>query len=567
MDAGMHLVFERTLAPGASVSTTALMTFGTTHAAAQAAYTASVGNPPVANDDSYPAPVTPAPYAFNVLSNDSDPDVDTLTITGVTNGLYGTVTTNGTTVTYTPGPSYHGNDTFTYTIADSFGLTDTATVTIYQAADVTTLPATTIIPTAAILNASANPHDVSTSVVFQYSTDPGLTGAVTTGSTNIGSGSAPVPVSMPITGLMPNTRYYFRAVATSVAGTSNGAILDFLTPVIVWGGAGSNATTGVIDGTIIPTTTSTPVRYVNASNQGYDIVASTYHLGQDGLGSIFGTPGWFFEGVPSTSSGYAAVTFRFLDTTTNSPVGVTGIRLRLEDAEFTERFANFSYWDDQGNKFTLNFDSSIFTYSGPPIYSNGRTSVENGVPYEGGTQAGKWIDIDLSTRAISGFEIQARRQNNSAGSVIMSGWGGGALPMNLWRQEQFGADYTNESIVGDFADPNGDGIINLLSYSFGIDPVGPPSGGLPVVALVGGYLQVTFNHPFSVTDITYQVEVSSDLITWLPGSKYSPVGDIPSNANTTQLSRTPAGLHEVIVVRDNVLFGVGPRYIRVRVTR
>jgi hypothetical protein len=84
---------------------------------------------------------------------------------------------------------------------------------------------------------------------------------------------------------------------------------------------------------------------------------------------------------------------------------------------------------------------------------------------------------------------------------------------------------------------------------------------------VGGYLQVTFNHPFSVTDITYQVEVSSDLVTWLPGSKYSPTGDIPSNANTTQLSRTPAGLQEVIVVRDNVLFGGGPRYIRVRVTR
>jgi hypothetical protein len=56
-------------------------------------------------------------------------------------------------------------------------------------------------------------------------------------------------------------------------------------------------------------------------------------------------------------------------------------------------------------------------------------------------------------------------------------------------------------------------------------------------------------------------------VTWLPGSKYSPTGDIPSNANTTQLSRTPAGLQEVIVVRDNVLFGGGPRYIRVRVTR
>ncbi len=522
---------------------------------------------PDAVDDSNPAPLTAAPFTFSVLANDSDPDGDTLTITAVTNGLRGTVSTNGTTVTYTPGPGYHGNDTFTYTINDGFGMSDTATVTIYQAPDVLTLAATTVIPSAAILNAVANPRDVSTDVGFQYSTDPGLAGAVLTGTVNVGSGSGETPAGIPITGLTPNTRYYYRALAASSAGAATGAIESFLTPVVVWGGAGSNAQTGTLDATIIPGTTSTPIRYVNASNQGYDVVATTSGLGAAGLGSIVGTPGWWFEGRAPNVSGYATTTFRFLDSATNAAVGVTGVRFRLEDAEFTERFANFSYWDAVGNKITVNFNNSIFTYSGTPLFSAGGFAVENGVAYQGGTQMGKWIDIDLSTRAISGFEIQARRQTNSAGSVIMSAWGGGALPMNLWRQLKFGASYTDDTISGDFADPNGDGIINLFAYAFGIEPLGPTSGGLPVTTLTGGYLRITFSRPQSVTDLTYQVEVSSDMSLWLPGSKYSASGDIASNANTTQISRTYVGPNETIVVRDNIPAGSGSRYIRVRVTR
>ncbi|MGK4567261.1 Ig-like domain-containing protein [Flavobacterium sp. 3HN19-14] len=50
--------------------------------------------------------------------------------------------TNGTpndptddTITYTPSPNYHGNDTFNYTIADSDGQTATASVSIIITAD------------------------------------------------------------------------------------------------------------------------------------------------------------------------------------------------------------------------------------------------------------------------------------------------------------------------------------------------------------------------------------------------------------------------------------------------
>ena len=50
-------------------------------------------------------------------------------VTGVTDGTNGTVTTDGTTVTYTPNADFNGTDSFTYTVT-SGGVTETATVTV-----------------------------------------------------------------------------------------------------------------------------------------------------------------------------------------------------------------------------------------------------------------------------------------------------------------------------------------------------------------------------------------------------------------------------------------------------
>jgi hypothetical protein len=92
--------------------------------------TAPSNHPPVANNDSA---TTQAGLAVTVavLANDTDPDGDALTVTGVTQGANGTVViNNGTTVTYTPKNGFSGTDTFTYTISDGQGGTATATVSV-----------------------------------------------------------------------------------------------------------------------------------------------------------------------------------------------------------------------------------------------------------------------------------------------------------------------------------------------------------------------------------------------------------------------------------------------------
>ena len=77
-------------------------------------------------------PSTPEdiPVIVNVLANDSDPDGDTLSISGVTQPTNGTAIIQGSSVLYTSYLNYYGPDSFTYTITDGRGGTANANVNL-----------------------------------------------------------------------------------------------------------------------------------------------------------------------------------------------------------------------------------------------------------------------------------------------------------------------------------------------------------------------------------------------------------------------------------------------------
>src|SRR5205823_6584820 len=57
-----------------------------------------------------------------VLTNDTDPDGDTLTVSAASAATHGTTLVNADgTITYTPAANYNGLDSFTYTIRDGDG--------------------------------------------------------------------------------------------------------------------------------------------------------------------------------------------------------------------------------------------------------------------------------------------------------------------------------------------------------------------------------------------------------------------------------------------------------------
>jgi len=84
--------------------------------------------PPIANDDYATIQENSTDNKITVLTNDSDPDGDSLTITSITQPPFGTSIHDGTYVYYTPNTGYNGADSFKYTIDDGNGGTATATV-------------------------------------------------------------------------------------------------------------------------------------------------------------------------------------------------------------------------------------------------------------------------------------------------------------------------------------------------------------------------------------------------------------------------------------------------------
>jgi len=112
--------FTYTASDGPAVSGVATVTITVT----------PVNRPPVGVDD---AAVTTSgnPVTIPVLSNDSDPDGDVISVLSVTQGSKGTAVIQGGQVVYTAGANQVGADTFTYVLTDGkASVTVTVRVTI-----------------------------------------------------------------------------------------------------------------------------------------------------------------------------------------------------------------------------------------------------------------------------------------------------------------------------------------------------------------------------------------------------------------------------------------------------
>ncbi len=136
----------------------------------------------------------------------------------------------------------------------------------------------------------------------------------------------------------------------------------------------------------------------------------------------------------------------------------------------------------------------------------------------------------------------------------------GASTYADWKALHFGGE-TDPAITGDHADPDSDGVVNLLEYAFGLEPLAASRAGLPVVALqpatAGGplFLTLTYTTPDTVADLAFVPEVSGNLADWQSG---------PGHTETVS-DTTTEGIRTV-VVRDTVPVSTGARrFIRLSV--
>jgi len=131
-----------------------------------------------------------------------------------------------------------------------------------------------------------------------------------------------------------------------------------------------------------------------------------------------------------------------------------------------------------------------------------------------------------------------------------------------WRTARFtSAELADGSISGPDADPDADGVGNLLEYAFGSDPRSASQGLLPNIAIetdgaAENHLTLALRLAAGATDLALEVELSDDLQTWRSGA-----------VETETVSENTALGVRTWIVRDRTpLTATGRRFARLRAT-
>jgi hypothetical protein len=152
----------------------------------------------------------------------------------------------------------------TCTITMDKDKTCTATFNAVGAAPTaTTGSATNITTNSATLTGTVNPNGLATTVYFQWGTSPSYGNS--TPSQSIGSGTSTVNVSANLSGLLPNTTYYYRIVASNSAGTTYGSGMSFRT----------NSLPPATNRLLNPSFESGSAYWVQYSSTGYNIITNS----------------------------------------------------------------------------------------------------------------------------------------------------------------------------------------------------------------------------------------------------------------------------------------------------
>lgn len=217
----------------------------------------------------------------------------------------------------------------------------------------------------------------------------------------------------------------------------------------------------------------------------------------------------------------------------------------------------------------------------------GGTAID-GQDYVGTSGTLSWADGDSSPKNFS-VNLLANPQagTNKTVFLTLSNATGGAYltdptnavltiieapsPYTLWKSNHFGTNANNPAISGDTADPDNDGIPNILEYAFGSDPNSADTNRPITGIIVSNYFQLQFNRNTAATDLTYSADVTADfsgawtnLVTYVPGTGWvtNTAGSIVSESAPTG---SPPDEHVQVTITDPASATDFTRFFRLNV--
>jgi N-acetylneuraminic acid mutarotase len=180
----------------------------------------------------------------------------------------------------------------------------------------------------------------------------------------------------------------------------------------------------------------------------------------------------------------------------------------------------------------------------------------DGITFSNITTTSPNVIVFTATNLNPGIQYYFRvRATNSSGNSAYSNTNQATTftPLAQWQLANFtAAQLTNASVSGLGADPDADGLANLLEYALNRQPLWSDNtnlswGGTDTI-LTSNYSTLNYRRNAAAIDVLFSVNVSSNLATWFPGSNLV-TGPIPVSTNagfvtekfraTTPLSSAP----------------------------
>lgn len=158
---------------------------------------------------------------------------------------------------------------------------------------------------------------------------------------------------------------------------------------------------------------------------------------------------------------------------------------------------------------SLNSPGSAVDFT-DPFWSQSRawTVLTTSSPISGVFKLGT-VSADSAGRGVSGFGAFSLQHTGTAVNLVWTP----ATPYQQWKAAWFGADWNQPAIAGDLADPNHNGLANLLEYALGGHPL--QNSGASILPVVGkhanGHLTLSFQRFLSRSDLILTVQGTDTL--------------------------------------------------------